>query len=134
MAIIFVWFQPILLRLNGWRSIAWISTAALAFTLCLTAPLLSEMAENSWLLPGALGAVVIAPGIALIGYRSRPWMILIAGTLFSATFWGAASTIISGRLGNPVFTALLAANVPYAAILLYGTELKLSNVPAAGSP
>jgi hypothetical protein len=31
-ASIFVWFQPLLLRLNAWRSIAWVSAVAFAFT------------------------------------------------------------------------------------------------------
>jgi len=67
------------------------------------------------------------PGMALIGWRSRSWMALIAGALFSTTFWFTASTAsfaLHKALGNPVFIAILAANIPYAALLLYGTQLK----------
>jgi hypothetical protein len=58
-------------------------------------------------------------------------MSLIAGALFSATFWFTASighSNFTEAFGNPVFMALLAANIPYAAVLLYGTELKAKAV------
>jgi hypothetical protein len=121
--IAFVWYQPLLLRLNAWRSIAWISAAAIS----LTASLFSVEDDQSWGLIAGVGIVATLPGAVLIGWRSRPWMILIAGALFTATFWFMASigqSIFSKAFGNPVFMAILAANIPYAAVLLYGTELK----------
>jgi hypothetical protein len=124
LAVLFVWFQPLLLRLNGWRSIAWISAVTVVLALALSPPILSHLGDKPWFLLGALGIIITLPGLTLIGYRSRPWIMLIAGVLFLAVFWYTASLILSHRFGNPVFLSLLAANLPYAAVLLYGTKLK----------
>ncbi len=123
MASTFVWFQPLLLRLNAWRSIAWVGAVAAAFTVSA----LSIAGDQSWGFYAAPGICLALPGMALIGWRSRPWMSLIAAALFSAMYWFMAATepaIISEAFGNPVFMALVIANIPYAAALIYGTELK----------
>jgi len=124
LAALFVWFQPLLLRLNGWRSIAWISAVTVVLALALSPPILSHLGDKPWFLLGALGIIVTLPGLTLIGYRSRPWMILIAGILFLPVFAVTASMIRDPRFGGPNSIGLLAANLPYAAVLLYGTKLK----------
>jgi hypothetical protein len=125
-ALIFVWFQPLLLRLNAWRSIAWLGAFAFAFTASIWLYQSGGDSSGSFLLL-AVGLMAALPGVALIGWRSRPWMTLIAGALFSATFWfiGVHRPFhLPIWLGNRVFIAVLAANIPYAALLLYGTDLK----------
>ena len=65
-----------------------------------------------------LGTLVFAtaPGLALIGGRTRPWMIILAAMLFSLACWGLPNLEVNFEYLYPIAVA------SYAVTLLYGTQ------------
>jgi hypothetical protein len=115
-------FQPVLLRLNGLRTIVWITAFAVglcAFHFLFMRP--DTLNVTPLLLPFAL------PGVALIGCRTRPWMTLVGGILIvSAT--GEIAVTLNGfpRFKDYWLTpwALgFAPGVLYPAVVIFGTKL-----------
>jgi hypothetical protein len=107
---LFTWFQPLLLRLGLVRGAYWVMVFS---AVCFARVLIDENSMTTLLIASFLAAAL--PGLALIGVRTRPWMIVPAAACFSAAAFGLFDE--EGRLLH------LAANVPYPVILLYGTRL-----------
>jgi hypothetical protein len=103
------WFQPVLLRLGLFRGVLWFTLFAVICAARVFTGATSLTADASLL---SLAAAL--PGLTLIGVRTRPWMILPAAAAFSA--------MVIGLNRDSHKFAPLAANLPYAATLLYGTQ------------
>jgi uncharacterized SAM-binding protein YcdF (DUF218 family) len=107
------WFQPILLRLNYPRAGIWIAISCVVPAAAIGVGLMS--AKNSTIVPSV---AVGLTGFALIGWRTYPWMTLVAAVPHALVL---LITLDSPARGLPAITV---ASVPYAAILLYGTRLQ----------
>jgi hypothetical protein len=100
-----------LLRLNLLRGVLWIT----AFSVVGAGRMFTGALPYTWLVRFlSLFLAAAIPGLALIGARTRPWMIVPAAACFSA-----AVVAINGWLDASL---PIVVNVPYAAILLYGTQ------------
>ena len=73
-----------------------------------------SLGASAYINPIGLGLAAAIPGFALIGERTRPWMMVPAAIAFALTVFVLIPYL-------DIFLAV-AANVPYAAILLYGTR------------
>ena len=111
------WFHPLCLRLGVIRSTLWIvSYVTVGLVIYMVYPLIShrfsEALFDAVLLPPMLGL----PGLAVIGVRTRPWISPCAAIVSSIAvfaFWRSEGSLITGAL---------LANVPYAALMIYGTK------------
>jgi len=121
------WFQPLCLRLGVIRSTLWIvSYVAVGLVIYMVYPLISnrfsEALFDAVLLPPMLGL----PGLAVIGVRTRAWISPCAAILSSIAvfaFWRSEGSLLTGAL---------LANVPYAALMIYGTKPRRPSL--AGAP
>ena len=111
------WFHPLCLRLGVIRSTLWIvSYVAVGLVIYMVYPLISNRFSGALfdavLLPPMLGL----PGLAVIGIRTRPWISPCAAIVSSIAvfaFWRNEGSLLTGAL---------LANVPYAALMIYGTK------------
>jgi hypothetical protein len=104
------WFHPVLLRVGLFRGAYWVMVFS---AVCFARVLIDENSTTILVIASFLAAAL--PGLALIGVRTRPWMILPAAACFSA-----AASVLYEEEGHLLH---LAASVPYPVILLYGTRL-----------
>ncbi len=107
------WFEPLALRLNLARSMAWLGVLVLG-------AVVFERFHSQWNLPACwlVRAVLWVP--VLCGWRSRPWLCLPA----TALTYGVV--ILRGHLpglNSPAPWLNVAVALPLATILLYGTRL-----------
>jgi hypothetical protein len=142
--IAFTWFQPLLLRLDAMRSLAWI----VGF---FVSPVIAVMANPDGLyglprlLPLVGSTAAITSTLLLIGQRSRPWLGLLGGLAY-----GVGLLLESARTRAPlvgidvqwlpslefsVFRASLAStilvgNLVFALPLIFGTK----PIPGATEP
>jgi hypothetical protein len=114
-----LWFYPAALRLGLGRGVLWICLAGFAGGIGGGA--LGELA-------GVLLAPMV-PGFALIGRRTKPWLIVPA-TIISGllTISGIPSLLHASNSSDFVESILVnlvavIISFPYAAILIYGTKL-----------
>jgi hypothetical protein len=105
------WYEPFVLRLSLARGAAWLSVrigCVAVFTL------LAPRSIPYWWI---LSAVFVVPSVILVpvlwGWRSRPWMPIVCGTLCVALY----SLQMSMWIRSFVFQVL------WAVLLLYGTRL-----------
>ncbi len=119
---LFTWFQPLLLRLDGKRTIAWIAgftgTPVLG-VLFHPYGLYFFMAHFAWLLGGA--AAVISTAL-LYGQRTPPWFGIPAGF-----FYGLSLELdFAINTGSALF-----ANIVLGIILILGTRrIRSADQPA----
>jgi hypothetical protein len=109
------WFHPFLLRLNYGPGLMWISS----YTLVLPIAYSFDLDSFKW--PGLLRDFVLLslPGLALVNYRTRAWMILPV-----AAFYLMAIRLLGGVSG--VYCDVLAKG-------LYGATPALRHAAAAAS-
>lgn len=119
MLVIWFWFEPIILRLNLFRGLSWL-------VLRCVPSLVLGLGAASYTLNGPsqflASSVLTAP--LLFRWRTRPWMTVIGGVLMTgmvyATSW--LFDLFQLTAGNDWWRGPL-MNLPFAAILLYGTRL-----------
>jgi hypothetical protein len=122
MAFVLHWFEPFLLRLDRRRGCAWLALRAVTYLIMDL--LLSSSAEDwRW----QLGGFVLAagPSFALIGCRTRPWVIIPAAMLLNLACCDLSILDLRFEYLYPAAVAI------YAGTLLYGTEPRTSLVPDA---
>jgi hypothetical protein len=105
------WFQPVLLRLPFWRALAWI---------CI--PLIVILAfaptnQDGWTVRAYGFAIAASPAVALIGERSRWWVIILAA---------ACDAAMDSLDSNNWWVGSLV----YAAVILFGSRKRLRSSPA----
>jgi hypothetical protein len=117
-----LWFYPVALRLGSLRTVIWVGLAALGAQLfsCLW----EFFTISGWVfhlrtLP------ILLPGVALIGRRTRPWMVVPATIAW--TYCGAFGI---GWNSSFDFFSVAKMSLPYAAILTFGTKL----IPKRAAP
>jgi hypothetical protein len=111
------WFQPICLRLNIFRSALWILIYVVVglaiYAMYFQFPnRFDEAAFDALLLTPMFGL----PGLVTVGVRTRPWMSpggAILSMIVVYVFWDPHGSLAP---------AALLANIPYAALMLYGTR------------
>jgi hypothetical protein len=113
-ALFHFWFEPFVLRLNLPRGLIWIGLRSIPF----------HVSPRSWdhysvaMTLGYLSSSALSI-IVLRGWRSRPWVMLIAGILLASVDFCLLE--FPTQLGYWFDNAVL--SLPYATILLYGTRL-----------
>jgi hypothetical protein len=109
------WFEPLLLRLDLFRGLAWIAlrTLAPASVKVFAGGLSAFMA--ALVIGAALGLSVLV----LRGWRSRPWMPVIAIPLMILVY----CLLVISEITMPSWLLGAALAFPSAAVLLYGTRL-----------
>jgi hypothetical protein len=130
-AVASLWIYPFALRLGWLRALVWISLAGMGAGLGLALASLmgfrGVVSVAGDLSTFAMAPVLTLPGVALVGRRSRPWLILAAAAGFpgvdrftnqvcSRQFWEMF------RSWQPAAWGAL-CSFPYAAILIFGTKL-----------
>ncbi len=109
------WFEPIILRLNLWRAVAWV-LLRIGLLLC---------ADYSWPYRGIStdAAVYLLWSVATVpllhGRRTRPWASIPAASL-SLIVWELLKLMPSAP---PAWFGVAAVPFPYAAVMLYCTRL-----------
>jgi hypothetical protein len=68
----------------------------------------------SWVVPDMIVAGI--PGVALVGWRTRPWMTIPAAVLYSLAHMRLFSMSVAFDYRHPIAVVL------FAATLLYGTR------------
>lgn len=108
------WIEPLALRLNLLRGLAWIGLRSVPFV----GSLVFLPYEGKLMLPFVILACSPLSALVLKGWRSRPWMLLIGAALMAGVFLFLQSLQLHG---NGWFQ-LPAMSLPFAAVLLYGTR------------
>jgi hypothetical protein len=114
-ALLFCWFEPFLLRLNITRGAAWLGIKAWVTVVFLLVPYPNMPTTNvmgRWQLENFVCAA--SPALALIGWRTRPWMTIPAAIVHCLAIF--AFHFVPWPYGTLVAAAL------YGATLLYGTR------------
>jgi hypothetical protein len=114
------WFQPVVLRLGAVRVALWIAVyvllgAGLIFSLD-RAPGMYSVRDLI-----VIGHWFGVPGMVVIGARTHPWQSFVGAAAalgLLALFGWKALSFGSGSM----VSGLILANLPYAAVMLYGTE------------
>jgi len=115
---LFTWFEPLVLRLNWTRGMAWIALRIAPFVFENFLSLDGQVYERIIFFVVSSGAQVLV----LHGWRSRPWMCLV-GVMLAFTAIGFVKMIpreLQNRFGWLGFVALM---VIYSVPLIYGTRL-----------
>jgi hypothetical protein len=133
--LVVVWFQPILLRLSTQRILTWLGISTVGAA--VTAILISQNGSTYWMFLYFLKASL--PGFALIGARSRPWLILPAAALqvfmdsvLQLMYWLGRDRFFDSDDTISVVTDV-AASVLYGAVLLYGTRQLRPSIQSIGT-
>jgi hypothetical protein len=115
--VLMTWFHPVALRLNLSRTLIWLAIC----TTCCFAFFIIEF--RYWDRLGVL-FFTAGPGIAglaLIGWRTRPLMSVVASVLAACVvqclLWFQVRTA-----SGPYWLILMAVNLPYALVMIYGTK------------
>jgi uncharacterized SAM-binding protein YcdF (DUF218 family) len=108
---VIMWFQSVLLRLSTARTLGWIALS------CILPAATQGLTTSSETYILASSCALAFTGLALIGWRTRPWMTVVAAMAYSAVLLLTANAPIRG------LPALALASLPHGAILLYGTRL-----------
>ena len=130
-ALLYCWFEPLALRLNLRRGLVWLALRCLPTV--VVAIVVSKVESAS---PWVRFVSTALPGLALIGWRSRPWMTVVGGAV-QAGSRGAPGHMARRFLYNllvlvpalhshgRVLGVLLGAvfMLPFPMALLYGTRL-----------
>jgi hypothetical protein len=87
------WFHPVLLRVGLFRGAYWVMVFS---AVCFARVLIDENSTTILVIASFLAAAL--PGLALIGVRTRPWMILPAAACF---FSGGFRIIRGGGTPDP---------------------------------
>jgi hypothetical protein len=112
-ALAMIWFEPLALRFNLWRGIAWLFLRAVPWVI------ISRFSTNVWESLGVILFFDIAIIIILRGWRSRPWMILICWVLLvGAILWKKTTS-----MNTPYWVQSAILSACYALPMLYGTQL-----------
>ncbi len=111
---LFVWYQPLALGLKPLRWLIWIGGAvavSASFILLRVPPGHAAVMLFLWGWPALAG-------VLLIDLRSRPWMSLPAGLLSMIV----CGSVMPTHFNHILWWQLPLTNLPYAAIMLYGTR------------
>jgi hypothetical protein len=123
-ALAMVWIYPFVLRLGLLRFAAWTALAVAGAILCFEA-LSNSAGSRMYFL--CFGFPALLPGVAMIGRRTRPWLILPASAAFTAVFH------LGSQIHEGDFLWAAQISLPYAAILIFGTKL-IPKSPATEAP
>ena len=131
------WFQPILLRLSLVRTVVWIGILVLSVEVPkvgMSNGVMVSQGNAPWMINDFVSATL--PGLALIGERSRPWMMIVAAALSVFVQWlsGSIAEWLGFQRGQLYYANLVISSLPYAAVLLYGTRRLLPSSPRLDSP
>jgi hypothetical protein len=119
--LLFCWFEPLLLRLNLARGLAWLGVKVFVTVIFGLVPYPNmPTTDVMWRWQFENFVCAAGPAVVLIGWRARPWMTVTAAMLHCSAFF--LLRFASWRYDSIVAAAL------YSAALLYGTrELKVGN-------
>jgi hypothetical protein len=114
-----VWFEPLILRLNLLRGLAWLGLRILPFAVVA----MFHSRINDWEM--ALGWLVSSSVVVPVLWRQRSpsWVSAIAGVIVAGVQYGLESYYLQRKIGYPTWILLTATTLPYAAIMLYCTRL-----------
>jgi hypothetical protein len=115
------WFQPLALRVGLVRGVIWMIAYAVLGIVVLN--ILGRWpGAHSWIENILLAHLCGLPGLDCIGARTRPWLSLVAGSL-SVRLLALIYPVPHETTWFHASMLLMTANLPYAAIMLYGTRL-----------
>ena len=115
MVCVMFWFEPLALRLNLLRGLAWLAVRSVPFVL-FNLNVRHDVALTQAFTLLAWSALAVP---VLCGWRSRPWVSVIGGALMAGGAYYVETPVF---YYEGAWLRIPALSLPYAAVLLYGTR------------